>query len=207
MWSFLPYSAAEIMASWGALGEGELTEVAVPEDVQRLVDAAEVSWSDLAGDLGSSAYDLVESHLVASASKALKASARLVPSPREVADSPARSLERFCAGELDEQHFETRWSQDLRVDCLLVGDAPGCWNAELPPSPSREDVLDLLSCTVPVSGSAARAVLDLGRLAYPSEGDGSSGHPLLRGVHMLPLPEMPQFRYDPKLGLLFDKGV
>ena len=203
-WSFLPYSAAEIMSSWKALGAGGVAAVAVPDDVQRLVDAAEVSWADLSSGLEGPDASLVEAHLADGASRALKAAVRLVPSPKEVAAYPALSLERFGSGELDEQHFETRWSQDLRVDCLLVGPGDSCWQGDVPESPSRQDVMELLSCTVPVSGAAARAALDFGLRACP---DGSEAHPLLRDLRVLHLEELPQFRYDPMVGLIFDGGV
>jgi CRISPR-associated endonuclease/helicase Cas3 len=195
--AFLPYSGAEIHATWDrALLGGNRSLVAIPRDVQAMVNAADVSFEDLQDERQA----LVERHLVAAAGMQTAASEVVVPTPAQITADHFK-LELMTRGDLGAEERSTRWSQ-LPTAVLLPCSAenPAAWNGPLPATPTRAEVLELLAHTIPVSGRLASLL----QAKTASEGTVRTGlwdHRLLADLVVVDLDENPWLCLDSFLGL------
>ena len=196
--AFLPYLEAEIVKTLAALDEGTATRIAIPGDVQRLVDAADVQLADL-DTMGTSAEDAVISKKV----KQLRGREASVPGPAAVTSRLAH-LADFTRGELGDEERATRLN-DLPSAVLLPIAAANrlAWSKDnpLPKRPTREQVLALVSYTIPVSGAIAglahREVTAGNRAFSAREFD----HRLLSDIIVVDLDDTDLLALDDLLGL------
>lgn len=202
-YGFLPYSAAEIHATWNALDQGNQTNIVIPQDVQALIDATNVTVEDAMATGGLPAdqirQKLAEHHLMAGADQTLTAARRTIPQPKQLREDPAYHLPNLTAGELDEHHHQTRWIQQRTATLLLCGTAPNCYPHAIPSRPSTAELRELLNHTVSVSGH----LVHLTEVIVAS-GRGASlqhFHALLEGVYILDLDITPELELNPQLGL------
>jgi CRISPR-associated endonuclease/helicase Cas3 len=199
--AFLPYSAAEIHATWErALDGGARTTVAIPGDVQSLVDVADVGFEDLAGERRA----LVERHLVAGATMVNAALGALIPTPEQI-NRDLRRLSAMTSGDLGNEETATRWSALPSVVVLPTSATnPAAWNGPLPPRPTRNQVVDLLGHTIPVSGSLAGRLLALAQTENTVQ-TGTWDHRLLHDLLVVDLDGSPWLVLDAELGLYTER--
>lgn len=152
--SVLPYTKAEIVRTWeSALLSGKRDVIHVPNDMQGLVDGANISWGDIASE-----HDV--KHMVDHDVKVGAARGNLIPAPSEMAE--VHSLATFGSVESINEYSATRWNSVPTVTIIPVSsDADAlCYPmADLPDAGSRPDrdaIACLLAHAVPVTGSLAR---------------------------------------------------
>jgi hypothetical protein len=195
--AFLPYLAAEIVKTYAAFGSGTTARLAIPGDVQLLVDQADVSLEDVTA-LGTIAEDAVIDEKV----KRLRGRESRIPGPSEVTRSLS-ALEKFTAGELDNEEYATRLSEQMSVTILPISQGkPLSWQGELPIKPNRDQVVELLGYTIPVSGHLAGKVykaLDANDVAFRR---GLFAHRLLAEIVVVDLDHTDIMTLDEFQGLL-----
>jgi CRISPR-associated endonuclease/helicase Cas3 len=194
-----PYTRAELLKTLTALDDGNRTTLAVPNDIQPLVDAADVTFADLdAADLEDESWQAVlGEHLGTTAT----AETLAADSGVEVADLRAHWaadprtdghpwLHRLTRGQLWRGEAVTRLRDPGDVDLLLydpTGAHPHAWPGDpgqLPARPPIETLRDVLHHVVPVTGRLAAA---LRRHAEPASPEDSTGAPLLGSLLTLPM--------------------
>lgn len=203
MYDFLPYTAAEIHATWErALVAGSRTSLAVPSEVQSFVDDAEVTFADLETDLSS----LASGHVVDEAVKVNRAHDAMIPSPAEI-NRNLESIRELTRGALDNEERQTRWASTVSAVILPVSSENAeAWTGEIPVKPSNEDVIALLQYCIPVSGKIAGLV----RALADSTGKVRENvwrHRLLHDLLVVSLDDVTELDLDRFLGLTHGEGM
>lgn len=157
--SCLPYSAAEVAKTWtDALGGGNRARIALPDDVQEMVDAADISFGDL-DHHDATISDAAGEHIAATIASTQTAARRVIRSPHSLERGRRRHLEELTSGDLGDAESATRLITQPTVTVLPVGEGEWAWSGPLPDDPDRAEVLDLLDHCAPVSGGLAARVL------------------------------------------------
>jgi CRISPR-associated endonuclease/helicase Cas3 len=149
--AFLPYLPAEIKKTLDSFDKR--TTVSIPSDVQCLINEADVSLSDIA-EMGKAA----EAAVIQERVKQLRSQEVRVPRPTELGQRISY-LEKFTGGTLGNEERATRLI-DQPTAIVLPISTRHClaWTNPLPNQPSQEEVLKLLSYTIPVNGTIANKV-------------------------------------------------
>jgi CRISPR-associated endonuclease/helicase Cas3 len=194
--AFLPYQTAEIMKTVQALGNGTATQVTIPTDVQRLVDAADVTFADLEA-MGAVAEDAV----VAGEVKRLRGKDAAIPRPAAVSKR-LKYLMDYSQGELGDEEWATRLSDLPTMTILPVASTSRlAWAGALPARPSRYQVLDIISYTVPISGALVRKIYAELAAQNPAFRTDVFTHRLLADVVVVDLDKTTIMSLDDLLGL------
>lgn len=202
-----PYTRAELLKTFTALDDGTRSTLAVPDDVQPLVDAADVTFADLDDpdlddpDQEDGWHAALAEHLGSTATaQALAADSGVdISDLREAWSAEPRPdghpwLHRLTRGQLWRGEAVTRLRDPGDAD-LLIYDPTGthrhAWPgdpAQLPTRPPIETLRDVLGHVVPVTGRIAATSR---RHGLPLVPDDAAGPPLLAGVVALPVAALP----------------
>ena len=197
-YSFLPYSPAEIHKTYTSLDCGQTPSIRIPEDVQRLVDASDVTLADITS-LGGLATDSVISEKI----RVMRSKNNRIPLPKELSNS-LKSLEDFTAGELDSEEYGTRWIDSLSVTILPISKTNSlAWSGPTPANPSSAMVVGILGYTVSVTGAFARKVYEMVIKRDSAFISDVFKNRLLSDVIVVDLDVTDKATLDPLLGLVY----
>ena len=194
----LPYLGAEVKKTLDALGDATTDHINIPGDVQALVDAADVSLSDIMA-MGSMAEDAV---IIEMARRGQGRSVR-IPGPGELSGRRGLSyLEQFTEGDLGNAERATRLTEQDSVTVLpMARDNRLAWSGDLPTRPDRAQVLELLGYTIPVSGSLATLIWDETNSSNSAFSTGNFEHRLLSDIVGIALEKTDLIEVDELLGM------
>lgn len=189
LWPWLPYPAVSILRTWNdGLHRGARTELHVPDDVQRFVDASHVQLDELT--TGDGLDHAAESELFRQVVQRQQAEQQAIPLPTKLRRKPERGLGDYASDRSDEDQLQTRWIERPSFDLLLCNGGDGTWQQPLPTNPDREQVRALLGCVV-TSPYEVHATAEL-----PAGWDRT----LLSQVRLVDLTSERKWRLDPLLG-------
>lgn len=201
-----PYSMAELDKTWRlCLESGNRRDIAIPNDVQTLVDDAHVAWDDIRQE---GLDDFFEKAL----QEALGSEAAMQFQAKSVGHDVTDFKPRFddpnhAHGRLAELTRFTLWNDEavtrlrdaFQIQLLLfdpTGDNPHVWHGD--PHSARFEP-DLLKWVMPVTGGLARQLLD--RATQPEGKTKASS--ALRDLTFVALDDIGEVAYlDPDLGLV-----
>ncbi len=150
-YELLPYMAAEIKKTQDAFNRMLKKNILIPDDVQNLVDAGDISLRDI-----ETMGNMAENSIIKDKVARLHAQEVRIPRPQEVTKS-LNSLLSFTEGDLGDEQCATRMIDNPTATVLLVADKvkPRSryeWSKPLSKKPTRDEALDILDFTIPISG-------------------------------------------------------
>lgn len=194
--AFLPYLAAEIKKTVDALGNATADRINLPGDVQHLVDAADVSLAGIA-----TAGGIAEAVVIAEKARRVRGREVRIPSPTQVTQR-LTYLEAFTQGDLEDEERATRLIDRPTVTILpRASENHLAWAGPLPEKPSHDEIVKILSYTIPVSGALASTIWDAVSKGDPAFKFGVFKHRLLSEVVVVDLGETDLFIVDELLGM------
>lgn len=205
-----PYTRAELLKTWrDCLIEGARNEIAVPGDIQDLVDTGEVSWADLSTEAMNDPHfsSALQEHLGADAAKKISADGTgYRPSdlsfPFSADQSTDDNLAAMTAPKLFADDAVTRLRDVFQIQLLpfdIDAEHPVAWR-ENPFTAHVPIGSDLLAHVIPVTGQLAKALLSLANLPPDWHRNAPA---MLRNLVPLSINDFSEVAYlDPHKGLI-----
>jgi CRISPR-associated endonuclease/helicase Cas3 len=163
----IPYEPLALTKTWDSLVQGQRRHIDIPDDVQALVDSADVSWEDVCR-----ADKPTEAALARLASQQSAAGVRAIEPEDLLGDGMGNQpavLAETTRGELADDEYATRYTE-LDSLTVLIYDPTASHPAAFPGSTQElqtarhpDDIIDILSYTIPTTGKTADALRQAGQ--------------------------------------------